>query len=94
MNRYYQVNLILASVPGALKAYDLPDLAACLAPRKLLMLNIVDQMENRATSELINQDLAIVRKSYSLAKAEDNLEIRSWKEWQSIDEAFSSWLKK
>jgi len=94
MNRYYQVNLILASVPGALKAYDLPDLAACLAPRKLLMLNIVDQMGNRATSELINQDLAIVRKSYSLAKAEDNLEIRSWKEWQSIDEAFSSWLKK
>ncbi len=37
MNEYYKPELIHATVPGALTAYDLPDLAATLAPRPLLV---------------------------------------------------------
>lgn len=91
MNRYYQVSFIPATVPGALAAYDLSDIAACLVPRKLLMLNVVDQMGNKATPRLIKQDLTIIHTAYSLAGAEENVNIRNWKVGQSIDEIFSSW---
>jgi hypothetical protein len=42
MNRFYNPKFVHSVVPGALKAYDLPDLAASLAPRKLLMAGITD----------------------------------------------------
>jgi len=93
MNRYYRVSFIPATVPGALRAYDLPSIAACLAPRKLLMVNVVDQMGNRAIPELVKKDLAIVHLAYQLSKAKNNLEVKSWEEGQDINEVFSSWLK-
>src|SRR5690606_21286432 len=37
MNRFYDSRFIPAAVAGALTAYDLPDLATSLAPRKLLI---------------------------------------------------------
>jgi len=37
--------------PGALQAFDLPDLAAMAAPRPLLLLNPVDQRQERIGSE-------------------------------------------
>jgi cephalosporin-C deacetylase-like acetyl esterase len=43
LNRYYRPELVHAVVPGALREYDLPDLAATLAPRGLLLLNAIDQ---------------------------------------------------
>lgn len=43
LNRYYRPELVHAVVPGALREYDLPDLAAALAPRGLLLLNATDQ---------------------------------------------------
>ncbi|MFC1718761.1 hypothetical protein ACFL6S_34235 [Candidatus Poribacteria bacterium] len=92
MNRYYSSSFIHATVAGALTAYDLPDLAGCIAPRKLLMVNITDQNKDKAGSELIEKDLAITRFSYSAAGAEENLEIRSWESGQTMDEIFSAWL--
>jgi len=73
MNQYYKPEFILSTVPGALMAYDLPDLAACLAPRRLLMVNIVDQNGKLADSTLIQEELSIVRAVYSAQKAVDNL---------------------
>ena len=32
-NRFYNPHLVLLAVPGALKEYDLPDLATALGPR-------------------------------------------------------------
>ena len=42
-NEDYPAELVHASVPGALSAYDLPDLAASLAPRPLLLAGSVDE---------------------------------------------------
>ena len=39
----YRAELVHASVPGALTAYDLPDLAASLAPRPLLQSGSIDE---------------------------------------------------
>ena len=89
MNQYYEPQLIHGTVPGALTAYDLPDIAACLAPRKLLMVNVTDQ--NRARTG--DEELAVVRSAYSAADAGEKLEIRSWEDEQSMDEVFSHWLR-
>jgi len=92
MNRYYNPRFIPAAVAGALTAYDLADLAACLAPRKLLMINITNQNGDRAASDLIEKDLAVVRSAYSAVNAKEKWEMKIWEDEQSIDEIFSSWL--
>lgn len=89
MNNYYNTRFIHATVAGALTAYDLPDLAACLAPRELLMVNITDQNQEKAQPELIDQEMAIVRSAYSAANAGQKLEIKTWEADQS--RIFSSW---
>jgi len=88
MNRYYSTDFIPSMVAGALNAYDLPDISACIAPRKLLMANITDQNKDKADSELIEQELGIVRSAYSIA---GNLEIKDCESGQYI-EAISSFL--
>ena len=42
-------------VSGALDAYDLPDLAGCIAPRKLLLAELLDCMKKPASKQLIDQ---------------------------------------
>jgi dienelactone hydrolase len=43
LNEYYDMKMLHTLTAGALQHYDLQDLAACIAPRKLLILNPVDQ---------------------------------------------------
>jgi cephalosporin-C deacetylase-like acetyl esterase len=88
MNRYYSSSFIPSMVAGALNAYDLPDISACIAPRKLLMANITDHNKDKADSELIEQELSIARSAYSVA---GNLEIKDCESGQYI-EAISSFL--
>jgi hypothetical protein len=42
VNRFYKLDFVHSLVPGELIEYDLPDLAACLAPVKLIMAGITD----------------------------------------------------
>ncbi|MGI9626252.1 MAG: alpha/beta hydrolase family protein [Longimicrobiales bacterium] len=42
LNRYYKPELVHGVVPGALRAYDLPDLVAAIAPRPVLVVDPVD----------------------------------------------------
>jgi cephalosporin-C deacetylase-like acetyl esterase len=93
MNEYYDPRLIPATVAGALTAYDLPDIAACLAPRELSMINVTDHNKERASAELIEHELSIVRSAYSANKAERNLYIGNWEAEQGMDEIFSAWVK-
>ncbi len=52
-HQYYTLDFIEGAVPSSLTAYDLPDLAASLAPRKLLMTYVTDAMGNVDTGETI-----------------------------------------
>ena len=62
-------------VGGALRGYDLPDLIGCIAPRKVLMADIRNQMLEPASSELIVQELDFPAKAYSFKGASENLRI-------------------
>jgi hypothetical protein len=62
-------------VGGALQGYDLPDLVGCIAPRKVLMANIRDQMLEPASADLVSRELDFPKKAYSFKNASENLRI-------------------
>jgi dienelactone hydrolase len=75
MNRLYNPGFASGSVYGALTAYDLPDLMGCIAPRKIALVELKDQMKQPASGELIEKELAFPRSAYSRKNAEKNLKV-------------------
>ncbi len=63
------------TVAGALTAYDLPDLIGCIAPRKVALLDLKDQMKQTAKQELLDIDLAFPRVVYSQKGVSGNLKV-------------------
>lgn len=61
-------------VAGALTAYDLPDLAACVAPRKLTFLDMMDANGEPASSALIRGQMSYPERVYKNSQP-DNLKI-------------------
>ncbi len=76
MNRFYNTGFVHNLVAGALTEYDLPDLAATLAPRKLLMSGTSDCNGDKTDKDNIKADLAVIRNSYKTGNAENHLIIR------------------
>jgi cephalosporin-C deacetylase-like acetyl esterase len=92
MNRFYKIGLTERKgggtwhpyevdfswgVAGVLTAYDLPDLIGCIAPRKLVLAGLNDQMLEPASVALIHQELEFPRSVYSSKNAGENLSIVS-----------------
>jgi len=93
MNRFYNPKFVYSMVPGALKAYDLPDIAAALAPRKLLMANVTDGNSMITDIENINEDLDLIKTSYHLQNADEHLNIVSYKSKEKIFDLYLEWMK-
>ncbi|MBV8879958.1 MAG: acetylxylan esterase [Planctomycetaceae bacterium] len=64
-------------IPGALKTYDLPDLAALMAPRKLTILGPVDGLGKPVSQADLESAYAKAREAYRAAGAEANLVLRA-----------------
>jgi hypothetical protein len=79
LNRYYRPELVHAVVPGALRDYDLPDLAATLTPRGLLVLDPIDQWGTHVSVEGI-------RMTY------DGAEVQRTPSGESWVDAVADWL--
>ncbi len=75
MNRFYKSSFIYGVVPGAIKEYDLPDLAASLAPVKLLMAGVTDGSGKTNDIESIKREVDFVENVYKENKAESQLRI-------------------
>lgn len=93
MNRFYNPKFVYSIVPGALKAYDLPDLAANLAPRKLMMAGVTDGSGNTTDSESVNSDLDIIKTAYHSRNADRQLNIISLKPNEKPYNIFMEWIK-
>jgi hypothetical protein len=65
--RLYQPRFVTGGVAGMLAAYDLPDLAASLAPRPLLVLNAVDVAGSPLDAQRAASALAVARDRYARA---------------------------
>jgi len=77
MNRFYNPHFVPGSVPGALRKYDLPDLAASIAPRKLFIAGVTDGAGLYSDSADINKDFEIIKNSYKRHNAIEQLMILS-----------------
>ena len=75
MERFYDPHFIMSAVPGALKEYDIPDLAAALSPAKLFIAGASDGNGSKNDSLIINSDLQIILKAYSIKNTGNDLEI-------------------
>jgi len=92
-NQFYKPEFVHSLVPGGLKAYDLPDLAACLAPRKLMMAGVTDGSGKTTDSESINKDLSIIKIAYQNKKAESQLKIEPLKPEEKPYDLYLEWIK-
>jgi len=70
-------NQLAGVVPGALKTYDLPDLAALLAPRPLTIRNPVDAMGKPVTQVELEAAYSKAREAYKAAGAAKNLVLQA-----------------
>ena len=93
MNRFYKPDLVYSLVPGALTAYDLPDIAASLAPVKLLIAGMTDANGQRSDEEEISKDLDVIKQGYRYKKAENQLEILPFGSMKQPEILFGKWLK-
>jgi hypothetical protein len=75
MTRLYEPSFIQSTVPAALTSYDLPDLAASLAPKKLLMVNTLEGSGNIAAPESIQEEISFIKTAYKNRNAEGQLSI-------------------
>lgn len=92
MNRLYNSDFIPSSVPAALEAYDLPDLAASLAPRKLVMAAVTDGAGNSDAAG-IKEDLQVISNGYHYRKADDQLKLIPGKSPEELRNLFEEWIK-
>ena len=93
MNRLYSPSLIPATVPGALKAYDLADLAASLAPRKLMIADITDGMGNVPDPESIKEEGTVIINAYRFKQADGQLKIILNQEFEKKEDFYSEWIR-
>jgi hypothetical protein len=93
MNRYYSPEFVHSLVPGALPNYDLPDLAASLGPRKLLMAGVTDGNGKSMDIEIINTDLAIIKTAYQYRNAGNQLKIVSRETTDKPYDLYMEWIK-
>jgi hypothetical protein len=93
MNRFYNPAFIQSTVPGALQAYDLPDLSATLAPRKLMMTGITDCTGTKADPATLDKDLPVVRAAYHYRSVDEQFLVVPERSGENRDEFFLEWIK-
>jgi hypothetical protein len=87
----YDPAFIHSTVPGALGMYDLPDLAASLAPRKLMMVNITDASGNAIATKDMN-DLSVVCNAYKRPNDKEQLQIVTAETKAKLQDSYKEWI--
>lgn len=62
-------------IAGVLKAYDLPDLMGCIAPRKLVLAGLKNQLLEPASQEMMDEDLKFPLSVYASKKISHHLKV-------------------
>jgi cephalosporin-C deacetylase-like acetyl esterase len=92
INRFYNTDFS-DTVANALTGYDLPDLAAALAPRPLLVVGPQDQMGVAAAKEQVEREFRVVRAAYAHSGAAASFSTIRWEAFQGPDEVLGEWLR-
>ncbi|MBW3629496.1 MAG: acetylxylan esterase [Gemmatimonadetes bacterium] len=92
-SRYYRTSQIPAAVAGMLTAYDLPDLAAAVAPRPLLLLDVVDAAGVPLPEARVVGEMRVARDAFQRTGALERLWIRRSVEGESQHDVLDRWLR-
>lgn len=93
MNKFYKTGFVHGFVPGALTSYDLPDLAASLAPRRLLMTGITDGNGMDVDYKNIKEDIDIIKSAFREKNAENKLNIFSGEKVENLFGLYEKWIE-
>ncbi|MEX2233543.1 MAG: acetylxylan esterase [Cyclobacteriaceae bacterium] len=93
MNRSYHSPFITSAVPGALRAYDLPDLAGALAPRKLLIGGLTSGAGEKMKERNFAEKGVPASPEYILGKPEEHVEFIEEISDENFDAVFMDWIR-
>lgn len=89
----FSPNLVPAMVPAALTAYDLPDLAAILAPHRVLLADIRDGADAPVDNDTLKEDLTVIEGAYRAKASAQQLQmLRSGGKPETFA-ALEAWLR-
>ena len=93
MTPNYAANYLTAAVPGAITAYDLPDLVACVAPRKVLLADPRDSLGAPAEAAAIAQETAVMSRAYAPTPARLKVISVPKGDTSAFNAALAEWLR-
>ncbi len=91
-NFRYHPKYIQSAVPGSIQLYDLPDLAANFAPKKLLMVDVCDQNGEIIQDPFLDEDLQFIVKTYQELNLKEYFQLKESRD-QSLEYIYNSWLE-
>lgn len=92
MTRDYNPEFIQSAVPASVGVYDLPDLAASLAPGKLLIVGVTDATGKNRDTEIVEGDMAVIEHAYQKRHASDRLRIVPDKAASALYDTYTAWI--
>ena len=92
-SRFYYPGFVQNLVPGALMLYDLPDLAATLAPRPMIISGASGASGNYEDPDGIAEDIAVIAKAYNSLEAGDRIKIVSGDMSDKFFDLMMEWIK-
>lgn len=92
VSQLYRPEFIESAVPGAMGAYDLPDLAAGIAPRKLMLTGITDGNGNQLEPAALANETAVIKAAYQYRQASGELLILPADTGEAIRDDYRQWL--
>lgn len=84
----YQAKFLHSTVPGAIGMYDLPDLAASLTPRKLLLVGVTDGKGNTGNKAETDKDISVIKEIYK----SNELQIVPFGTITELSESLEKWI--
>jgi len=88
---HYYSSSVGSLIGGMVGVYDLADLEALIAPRRLLILNPKDPLSRPAPASAIQEELAVVRNVYGPG---DGLKVEVVPGFEPLENTVASWLRK
>lgn len=92
MNPMYRPDFLHSTVAGSVGVYDLPDLAASLAPKKLLLIGVTDGNGSSNNAVDIDKDMAVIRNAYQ-HNAIDKLQIVPLAPIEKLAPVIEAWIE-
>lgn len=91
-SRYYKPQFIHGAVHGTIGEYDLPDLAATVAPGSLLISGTTDGTGENTDSKTIQEDISVIKSAYQKENASGRLHIVGEQSREQLYDAYKEWI--